>query len=92
MTDASAALNFEVPTRQHPDADTAGVISIARAHLDAVPDCLLSIAAQHSPEEQVVRLSAWPKPNLAVFKVTTGSLSLLVAAAGVLTFHNLQLM
>lgn len=70
MTVASSALNFEVPTHQHPNADTAGVVPIARAHLHAAPDCLLSIAAQQSPKEQVVRLSAWPEPNLAVFKVT----------------------
>lgn len=63
------AVSFEVPARHHPDADAAGVVFIARAHLDALPDCLLSVAAQQTPADQVVRLSAWPEPNLAVFKV-----------------------
>lgn len=67
MRSLPLTVRFEVPARHH--ADAGGVVSIARAHLDAVPDCLLSVAAQQSPADQVVRLSAWPEPNLAVFKV-----------------------
>ena len=44
----AAVTSFAVPTRQDPQADIAGVVSISRAHLDAVPESLLSIAAQQS--------------------------------------------
>ena len=63
------SVRFEIPAHHGLQADSAGVVSIAKAHLDALPNCLLSIAAQQAPADQVVRLSAWPEPNLAVFKV-----------------------
>jgi hypothetical protein len=42
----AAVTSFAVPTRQDPQANIAGIVSISRAHLDAVPESLLSIAAQ----------------------------------------------
>jgi len=42
----AAVTSFAVPTRQDPQANIAGIVSISRAHPDAVPESLLSIAAQ----------------------------------------------
>ena len=66
---AATSTSFGVPASHHFKADIAEVVSIARVHLDAVPESLLSIAASHSPEGEVVRLSSWHKPSVAVFKV-----------------------
>lgn len=60
---------FWDPSQPPPEADIAGVVSIARVHLDAVPESLLSVAASQSPEGEVVRLSSWHKPSVAVVKV-----------------------
>ena len=66
----AAVTSFAFPTRQDPQANIAGVVSISRAHLDAVPESLLSIAAQHSSAGEVVRLTSWAKPDVAVLQVT----------------------
>lgn len=66
---AATSTSFGVPASHHSKADSAGVVSIARVHLDAVPESLLSVAASQSPEGEVVRLSSWHKPSVAVFKV-----------------------
>ena len=81
---AVTSVTFEIPLRHCPNADIVGVVTIACTHLDAVPDCLLAIAARHSPEHQVVRLSAWPEPDVAVFKVIQGSRSLNLVASTLL--------
>ena len=73
MTAAVTSAAFGVPLRHCPDAAIAGVVIVAWTYLDALPDCL---AARHSPsqspEHEVVRLSAWPEPDVAVFKVISG--------------------
>lgn len=61
--------SFAVPACQDPQANIAGVVSISRAHLDAVPESLLSIAALQSSAGEVVRLSSWAKPNVVVLQV-----------------------
>lgn len=65
----AAVTSFAVPTRQDPQANIAGVVPISRAHLDAVPESLLSIAAQQSSAGEVVRLTSWAKPDVAVLQV-----------------------
>ncbi len=68
----AAVTSFAVPTRQDPQANIAGIVSISRAHPDAVPESLLSIAAQQSSAGEVVRLSSWAEPNVAVLQYLTG--------------------
>lgn len=65
----AAVTSFAVPTRQDPEANIAGIVSISRAHVNAVPESLLSIAAQQSSAGEVVRLSSWAEPNVAVLQV-----------------------
>ena len=68
----AAATSFGVPASHHSEA-IAGVVSIDQVHLDAVPESLLSIAARQSPEGEVVRLSSWQDPSVAVLQVITVS-------------------
>ncbi len=75
----AAVTSFAVPACQDPQANIAGIVSISRAHLDAVPESLLSIAAQQSSAGEVVRLSSWAKPNVAVLQVIARKFGLLIS-------------
>ena len=54
----------------------AGVVTIAQEYLDMAPESLLSIAANHSPDGEVIGLTSWPQPNVTALQVilpTTGA-------------------
>lgn len=68
------SLNGTIPDHCNTGHEAfAGVVSIAKEHLDMAPESLLSIAASQSPEGEVIPLSSWPQPNVTTLKVILAS-------------------
>ena len=59
-------------TDRNPHGKTAfaGVVSIAKEHLEMAPESLLAIAANQYPDGEVIPLTSWPEPSLITFQVT----------------------
>lgn len=48
----------------HGKTAFAGVVSIAKEHLEMAPESLLAIAANQYPDGEVIPLTSWPEPSL----------------------------